>query len=435
MHSGANEKVVVTMNDQAGRAGGLASRPRRTIRVALYSHDTMGIGHMRRNALIAQCLADGALPVSILLVAGSREAASFPLPDGVDCLTLPAFGKDEGGGYRSRNLDLTNAELIRLRADSLAAALEAFAPDLFVVDKVPRGALRELDAALQMLRRKGRTRCVLGLRDVLDEPDCVRRDWKVEAGEEAVREFYDRVWIYGDPAVYDLVHECRFSRETAAKVRFTGYLARQLRRQFSADELAPYAEFLAHGDRLAVCMVGGGQDGAALAEAFARAPFPNGMAGLVLTGPFMPAEARQRLLQQSIVNPRLHVLRFVTEPDLLLSLADRVITMGGYNSTCEVVATGKPALIVPRVRPRREQIIRAERLRDFGLVDVLHPDDLTPQALSGWLSAPARTLTSTARVRWNGLSVLPRMVDEVLAGPHGGKHSFNAERRFNRVPN
>src|SRR5271166_3653850 len=76
-------------------------------RVALYSHDTMGLGHMRRNLLIAQTLVRTASPPVVLMVTGAREAGTLPLPPGVDCLTLPALTKDKEGRPRSRDLDLT----------------------------------------------------------------------------------------------------------------------------------------------------------------------------------------------------------------------------------------------------------------------------------------------------------------------------------------
>ena len=141
----------------------------RSRRVALYSHDTMGLGHARRNLLIAQALATGASPPTILLIAGVREVTAFPLPPGTDQLTLPALGKSADGRYHARSLGLSLAEIVSLRQRTIAAALEAFEPDVLIVDNVPRGAVRELDPALAQLRRSGRTRCVLGLRDVLDE--------------------------------------------------------------------------------------------------------------------------------------------------------------------------------------------------------------------------------------------------------------------------
>src|SRR5690606_2554641 len=66
--------------------------------------------------------------------------------------------------------------------------------------------------------------------------------------------------------------------------------------------------------------------------------------------------------------------------------ADAVLTMGGYNSVCEALASSAPALIVPRVVPRREQEIRARGLQRVGAVDMMHPRDLTAEAITAWLA-------------------------------------------------
>jgi predicted glycosyltransferase len=64
--------------------------------------------------------------------------------------------------------------------------------------------------------------------------------------------------------------------------------------------------------------------------------------------------------------------------ECLIERAGAVVAMGGYNTTTELLAARKPALIVPRVEPRTEQLIRAERLASLGLVEMIHPRDLTP---------------------------------------------------------
>ena len=142
-------------------------------------------------------------------------------------------------------------------------------PDVLIVDNVPRGALRELDSTLHHLRKAGRTRCVLGLRDVIDEPAAVKIEWNRLANEEAIRDFYDEVWVYSDPAVYNLVLEYRFSEEVASKVRFTGYLDQRARFGLPGEnEACPLAARDLRGSEYVLCTVGGGQDGANLAEAF-----------------------------------------------------------------------------------------------------------------------------------------------------------------------
>src|SRR5262249_56022081 len=98
---------------------------------------------------------------------------------------------------------------------------------------------------------------------------------------------------------------------------------------------------------------------------------------------YMPPEVRQRLRRRTAGRPRLRVLEFIAEPAPGLQRADRVISMGGYNPVAEVLSFEKPALIVPRAQ---EQSVRAERLRDLGLVDVLSLDQLRPGSLTEWLS-------------------------------------------------
>src|SRR5262249_22371194 len=147
----------------------------------------------------------------ILLIAGTREAGSFVLPPGADCLILPALYKEFDGRYLPRNLSLELQEITNLRSGAIKAALEAFQPDVFIVDNVPRGAQGELDGTLAFLQARGRTRCVLGLRDVLDDPAAVRREWHAWANEETIRNYYDAVWIYGDAAVFNMASEYGFS--------------------------------------------------------------------------------------------------------------------------------------------------------------------------------------------------------------------------------
>jgi predicted glycosyltransferase len=378
----------------------------------------MGIGHMRRNMLIAQAFAESDVKPNILMICGAREAALFTPPPGVDFLTLPAISKDASGRYHPRSLDVSMRELSRVRSDVTRAALEAFDPDVLIVDKVPRGALGELDSALASLRAAGHTRCVLGLRDVLDDPAIVAREWAADDSDQAVRDYYDAIWAYGSPGVYDLAREYHFSPDVAEKIRYTGYLRRTPDEDASTNCAAvdPF-EFLdipSEAD-VALCMVGGGQDGAEVALNFARAVLAEDMVGVVVTGPFMPPETRQRIKMMSASRPQLRVLEFTTNIEPLLRRAGRVVTMGGYNSVCEVLAAGKRALVVPRVKPRLEQFIRAQSLQRMGLLDVLHPDDLSPQAIARWLTRPIPPPSDVLRrIDFDGTQRLASLLADVL---------------------
>ncbi len=387
-----------------------AAQRKDDMRIALYSHDALGLGHVRRNLAIARALTrHGA---STLLVTGVREAGAFPAPDGIDYLTLPGYAKDAQGAYRPRFLNVTTDRLAALRAATMRAALAAYEPDVLIVDKHPLGLGGELVPALDALREQG-TRCVLGLRDVLDRADRVRREWRDAGSEEAVRDRYAQVWIYGDPRVYDLVQRCSLGDAVRERARFTGYLGSGAAAP-SAGETT--AESDGSGRRLALCMVGGGADGYAVADTFARAPMPANTDGMVVTGPLMP-DADRRMLRRR-AGRHVEVVDFLPSPEAVIDRADSVVAMGGYNTVCELLAREKRTLIVPRVAPRLEQLIRSLSLGRHGVVDVAHPLRADVTTIGDWLAERPRAPRARAPIDLDGLRRLPALLDSVMSdGP------------------
>jgi predicted glycosyltransferase len=175
----------------------------------------MGLGHLRRNLALAAALREGPDDPQVLVVTGAAEAGRFALPPGVDLLTLPGVAKHTDGTYRSRRWSTPLEAVVDLRRAVLTAGLEAFAPDLLVVDKVAHGFAGELAPALARLRGAG-TRLVLGLRDVLDGPAAAAAEWRRLRTTEALRIYYDEVWVYGDERVSDLAADCRIPPQACA---------------------------------------------------------------------------------------------------------------------------------------------------------------------------------------------------------------------------
>ncbi|MEN8165883.1 MAG: glycosyltransferase [Pseudomonadota bacterium] len=386
------------------------------LRVVLYSHDTMGLGHMRRNLSIARALVGSGTRTNVLMLTGANIATGFAMPRGVDCITLPGLYKEPDGNYRSRSLGLSLDELINLRAMTIRGALEAYQPDVLIVDNVPRGVNGEIEGALEQLCDRGETRCVLGLRDILDDPDRVRKEWKQRANEACIQQYYDAVWVYGDPDFYDSASEYAFSDQVKRKLHYTGYLNRGLNPDTTANVKQQACDTLdlPPGETL-LCLAGGGQDGSALAQLVCEARLPAEMNLVVLTGPFMPSAMRQRLRAHAAANPRFRVAEFHPEPTRLMARADRIISMGGYNTISEILSLEKRALIVPRVSPRREQLIRAERLEKLGLLDVLHPSKVKPESITGWLQhdlAPPRCASEL--IDFGGLQRIPSLLNRVM---------------------
>lgn len=405
-------------------------------RIAFYSYDEHGLGHVRRSIAIAHALS-AAAPASILLIAGAREAALFRLPEGTDTLALPAPSRDFNGERRGPSIGLDKAGAVRMRARTLRNALAAYKPDVLIVDRLPLGVYDELGASLGVLREMG-TRLVLGLREVLDDPARVHAEWARVGALDVLRRSYDAIWVYGDPRVFDPAVEYDMPADLREMVRYTGYIDRRpAERPGRASLAARRRELKLPEGRLALCALGGGEDGHRLAAAFAQATLPEGCAGVIVAGPFMGDDERAALHALAGGRDDLRVMDFVPDGDSLIALADDVVAMGGYNTVCEILASDARALVVPRTEPRREQLIRAERLRDLGALDVLEPQRLDAETLEVWLAAgTSHHARARAGIDLDGLDRLPRLLDELLAKPAGRLADDGAttpSRRFVRT--
>ena len=355
-------------------------------RAVLYSPGVAGFGHFRRNLLLARRFAAAYPDAAFLMLTEARQAGGLGLPDNVDCLSLPALRQDQDGARRSGS-PLQLSDVQTLRAAVLEAALLRFEPDVALVDHLPTGVLGELHPSLPRLRAEFGTRLVLGLPDILGESAAVQADWAGGGHAQLIRELYDAVWIYGDPWVYDALTEYALPADIAARAEYTGYLNPAYEREHAPLENADcLATQLFQQERVVLCLPAEGPEGVRLAEAFLASELPAGTTGVLLADPAMASSVRERLVAQVAARRgRFRVLGMIAEPARLLAHAERVITMGGYDRVTEAVALGKQTLVVPRTHSGREQWIRARRFNELGLLDLLHPDHLSPAALGGWL--------------------------------------------------
>lgn len=386
-------------------SGCARSRP---LRIGFYSHDTMGMGHIRRNLLIASAVVKNSTNVEALLVAGTREAAYFATQAGLDCVTLPALTKSADGRYTARNLGWSLEDTASLRSQIIKATIEAYAPDVFVVDKLPKGIGNELLPTLELLS-KTNAKCVLGLRDVLDEPTTVNREWLRDANDAAIEAYFDELWIYGDQSIYDCLKEYDFSTTVSSRAIFTGYLDQSDRNEINAESLPLVGR---EGQPMALCVVGGGQDGFALAETFVKSSMPIGWRGVIITGPFMPKDQQQKLHRFAQENRNVEIIDRLVETDEYLRQAQRVVAMGGYNTVTSILSFGKASMIVPRIVPRQEQWIRAKRLADLGWITAVRPEELNHEQITQWLSAEDVPVPDSSCVDLLGLNRISQRVGQ-----------------------
>lgn len=368
-------------------------------RVLIYSHDTFGLGNIRRMLEVARHLVDSHPDISVLIVTGSPMLHAFRIPQRIDYIKLPCLSRDTTGRYGARSLALSLEATVRLRANIISSVMADFAPDLVLVDKKPFGVEDELGGALAALHQKAqRPRLVLLLRDILDSPAATVSVWRKNGCFAAIEAFYDAVLVLGAPAVFDMRSEYQFPPFASAKLQFCGYI----RRPSSAAARAQTRAALGLGplDRLILVTPGGGEDGFPLAaqsiDALALlAPTLNARMHIVC-GPEMRDAQRLALRAAASAHPQISLQDFSDDLMALMAAADVAVTMGGYNTICELLSLRRRAVVVPRVRPGLEQCIRAQRLADLGLVQMLHPDQLSATHLAQALHTELQTAPAAA---------------------------------------
>jgi predicted glycosyltransferase len=394
-------------------------RPRRNdARILIYSHDTFGLGHLRRCRTIAHALVESYKQLSVLILSGSPIIGSFDFRARVDFVRVPGVIKLRNGEYTALNLHLDVEQTLSMRASIIQHTAELFDPNLFIVDKEPVGLRGEVLETLKSLKRRG-TRLVLGLRDVMDEPRLLEPEWKRKKALPALRELYDEIWVYGLRQICDPLEGIALPPRVRQKMVYTGYLHREVPTHGAPPRLPemtkrPYL----------LVTTGGGGDGEGLVDWVLRAyehdrllPYP----ALLVLGPFMQPERQAEFMDRAARLKRVDAITFHGQIEALVSRAVGVVAMGGYNTFCEVLSLDKRALIVPRTAPRLEQFIRASRAAKLGLVSMLSDDGrYDPAQMAAALRAlPRQNLPSDVVVPGllEGLKNVSRLVAPWIVSP------------------
>jgi predicted glycosyltransferase len=382
-------------------------------KMLVYSHDTFGLGNIRRMLAICTHMVENLPELSVLLVTGSPFIHAFRLPARLDYIKLPTLTRSDKETYRTKYLDMDLPVTISMRSDILLNAVKGFRPELILVDKKPLGIKNELKAAFTYLKRQhSGARSLLILRDILDSAESTIRTWRQRGYYDAIARWYDGVAVLGTPEIYDACREYQMPDGLIQKTHYCGYIRRELARRDCAEirsELGLRAD-----EPFVLVTAGGGEDSESIMERYLAAlPYLERLlpdsTSLLIHGPAIPEAVRNRLQQNRSGRARVILRDFTDDLISYMAAADVVISMGGYNTVCELLSLGKRAIIVPRVRPVREQWIRARRMEKLGFFRVIHPDALTPETLAhaveSELARPARD-----SMPWVDMTALDRLV-------------------------
>ncbi|MEM8974077.1 MAG: glycosyltransferase [Pseudomonadota bacterium] len=385
----------------------------RHIRVLMYSHDTFGLGHLRRCREIAHALVEQFKGLHVLIVSGSSIAGAFDFRARVDFIKIPSVIKLYNGEYTSLSKHIDLSETLALRRSIIEHAATHFRPDIFIVDKEPRGLRGELEPSLPILKEQG-CHIVLGLREILDEPEVVQREWERHNAIEWVENYFDSIWVYGSEDFWHPLQGVDLPETVAKRVRHVGFLGRRVPRLKKTTMRNLPAKFI-------LVTAGGGGDGSQLMrqilaarEVDRSAKFPL----VMLLGPFMSSRDRSEISHRARRLNDVSVFDFDNQIESVMSQATAIVGMGGYNTFCEIMSFDKRTLLIPRKVPRREQLIRAQRAEHFGLVSMLDPDDASdPWKMAKALQdLPNRKRPSECRYKidLDGLSRIGKVVGRVI---------------------
>ncbi len=383
-------------------------------RILIYSHDSFGLGHLRRCRSIAHSLVARYKGLSVLILSGSPIIGSFDFKARVDFVRIPGVIKLKDGEYTSLALHIDLEETLAMRESIIYHTAATFKPDIFLVDKEPTGLKGEVTSTLEMLKQKG-TINVLGLRDIMDETSLLKNEWERKEVAPVLEHLYHDIWIYGLKAMGSPIEGLGLSATIENKLSFTGYLGREI--PSDRNWIAPTN----HDEPFILVTAGGGGDGIDMVDWVISAYESGGEQphrAIIVTGPFMPAAEQQNFHERCEDLPNVEIITFDSHIELLMKKAIAIVAMGGYNTFCEILTLDKPALIVPRSVPRQEQLIRAERAVGLGLATMLDPaHGLDPQRMAAALrNLPQQTRPSLAHIPGllEGHETIAEMVRECL---------------------
>lgn len=389
----------------------------------IYSHDTFGLGHLRRCLKISRELVAGYPELCILLATGSPCIDRFEIPPRVRIIKLPPVKKIGPEKYEARNPGMSFEQVLNLRIGLLLKAVKKYDPGLLLVDHAPIGMKGEMLPALNWHKKNSPASFrILGLRDIIDDPEAVVSLWKRQDMYRTIEQVYDQIMIYGSADLFDPVSAYRFPPALKEKTVFTNYIGEPA----SIDSPANAADRIPNKQPKVLVTIGGG-DGAGeqvigpYLDMLKRYRDRVNFNSLILSGPFMDDQMKRDFSGRAEALG-VKFSDFVNSTRELLEESDLVVSTGGYNSLTEILSYAKRALIIPRVLHRKEQLMRARMMTEIGLTDYLHPQEVTPDRLfdkiNGMLDLSSEPLAVARRmniVKLDGAARLARLCRPLIA--------------------
>ncbi len=339
------------------------------------------MGHLVRSTEIIRSLVK---EFQVCFVSGGIPIADFEMPADLEIVHLPSI-IEEAGELKSVDSSLPIETVKAIRCQMLLAAFEQFQPDCIITECFPFSKHKLKYELLPLLERAKAAphsvKVVCSLRDLIMTQSRSPQFWAKRYDKvcEWINHYYDLVLVHGDSQLLRLDEQFPQIDRLTCEVHYTGYVAQSPPQQSPLPE-----DHAALHQKVPTIVVsaGGGRFGYDLLNAVVQASvileqqIPHHI--YAFTGPFMPEEQASRLEAAAQDRPNVTLRQYT--PHLLdyMAQADLSISLGGYNTTMNILRTGVRSLIFPGAAEEQtgEQTIRAEKLAEKGVLSVLSIDDL-----------------------------------------------------------
>jgi predicted glycosyltransferase len=189
-------------NGNAAKPGKLLQNPdpKKRPRIAVYLPNRLTSIERRELEQLARNAGGSDECKNVLVLAATEQPAGLTRLPGLDFVTVPTLHTFSGTAKSPANVSQRDRRTLDIRSNVLAAALEAYCPDILIVSRLPRGLGDELLASLATLRADTNVHCVLELNVELDEPHALQREWHDFAYSSVLESLYDSVWVRSSDA-------------------------------------------------------------------------------------------------------------------------------------------------------------------------------------------------------------------------------------------
>ncbi len=392
-------------------------------KILFYCQHILGIGHLVRSMEIVRGLSQD---FQIYFVNGGQIIPSFEIPAGVEVINLPALKTDPE--FRSLQVvdDDRPLEVVKAaRKNQLLEVFERIQPDLLVIELFPFGRKQfkfELIPLLDRVQDLGRkTKVVCSLRDiVVGKKDQAAHEAKVCY---SINRYFDLVLIHSDESFMPLAVSFSRQLDLEAQVAYTGYVTQPIDPDAAMTPIDAIA--LERPEPMILCSIGGGRFGHELVQAVIQsAPqlakqLPHHIH--LFAGVFMPDakyaqfEQQVQVLQANGVN-NISLRRHTGCLLNYMQKADLSISMGGYNTTMNILSTGVRSLMLTFMGNNdQEQEIRARALERRGILDVLTLADLAPDRFAAKVADRISRSPAPVGIDLEGVAQTRRILQQFVA--------------------